>query len=336
MPDVKNTDLTGSDMLQRSPARREFRSTTDPLIVTPTLVSRVDDTPRSVRPQDGGSAVGRDGKEVDNPDAHPEQLAIEPDPNRAFEHWDEYWRKIHGPKFAYEEPGSTSQLVLRYDQLHRLAGGPSSFFRPPYRAMVDSSKKLVGNPAARVPAYGRPRWDGLAYIAYRTEDDIKKTLGQPQYADRIIADEQTAFRMVTRQITREHIIIPSALHRDPISLVKIHRRRTELTRAAFQELWLGEHADFMLSKAATHTHVRRYAQLHYLHSSQDDPEGSQIDGISVLAFASVNDVEGYLVSADYVAIEAQEAELTGDGSEFWTAVNYSVINRLMPELATKR
>jgi hypothetical protein len=72
MPDDINTDFTGSGMLQRPPARREFRSTTDPLIVTPTLVSRVDDTPRSVRPQDEGSAVGRDGKEVDNPDAHPE------------------------------------------------------------------------------------------------------------------------------------------------------------------------------------------------------------------------------------------------------------------------
>lgn len=125
----------------------------------------------------------------------------------------------------------------------------------------------------------------------------------------IATDEQTAFRMVTRQITREHIIIPSALHRDPISLVKIHRRRAEVTRAAFQERWLGEHAGFMLSKAATHIHVRRYAQLHYLHSSQDDPKGSQIDGISVLAFASVNDVEDYLVSADYEAIEAQDTDI---------------------------
>jgi hypothetical protein len=50
MPDDTHTDLTGSDMLQRPPARREFMSTTDPLIVTPTLVSRVDDTPRSVWP----------------------------------------------------------------------------------------------------------------------------------------------------------------------------------------------------------------------------------------------------------------------------------------------
>lgn len=78
------------------------------------------------------------------------------------------------------------------------------------------------------------------------------------------------------------------------------------------------------------------AQKHYLHSSQDDPEGSRIDGISVLVFASVNDVEDYLGQPDYVAIEAQEAELTAGGSEFWTAVNYSVINRLMPELTTKR
>ena len=56
----------------------------------------------------------------------------------------------------------------------------------------------------------------------------------------------------------------------------------------------------------------------------------------ILAFASLNDVEDYLVSADHAAIEASESRLAGEGSEFWTAVNYSIINRLMPELATER
>ena len=40
---------------------------------------------------------------------------------------------------------------------------------------------------------------------------------------------------------------------------------------------------------------------------------------------------------NYAAIEAAEAELADpEASEFWTAVNYSVINRLMPERATER
>jgi hypothetical protein len=37
-----------------------------------------------------------------------------------------------------------------------------------------------------------------------------------------------------------------------------------------------------------------------------------------------------------VAIKACEGRLTGDGSEWWTAINYGVINRLMPELAWGR
>ena len=56
----------------------------------------------------------------------------------------------------------------------------------------------------------------------------------------------------------------------------------------------------------------------------------------MLSFASLNDVEDYLVSADYAATEAAEGELADpETSEFWTAVNYSVVNRLMLELATK-
>lgn len=39
----------------------------------------------------------------------------------------------------------------------------------------------------------------------------------------------------------------------------------------------------------------------------------------------------------YAAIEAAEAELADPAVvEFWTAVNYSVINRVAPELATDR
>ena len=45
----------------------------------------------------------------------------------------------------------------------------------------------------------------------------------------------------------------------------------------------------------------------------------------------MNDVEDYLTAESYRAIEADEASLTDAGrSEFWTAVNYSVINRLSP------
>jgi uncharacterized protein (TIGR02118 family) len=244
---------------------------------------------------------------------------------------------VHGPKFAYEEPGTDNELVLRYDQVHRVAGGPSSFFQPPYRAMTQENDKLVADPYARVPAYQRPRFDGFAYIAYAAEADINRVLKQEQYAKRIIADEQTVFRLVTREIAREYILLPSAQHRDPISLVKIHYRRPELSREAFQERLLRQHAPLVLAQPATHTYVRRYAQLHNIGSTQQpDPEGELIDAISVLAFASMNDVEDYLVSDEYRAIATDEATFTDVArSEYWTGLNYSVINRLLPELATK-
>lgn len=202
--------------------------------------------------------------------------------------------------------------------------------------MVDESGRLPTDPERRVPRFGRPRWDGLAYITYAEETDIERVLGQEKFAKRIIEDERTAFRMVTREFTREFILIPSARHRDPVSLVKIHMRRPELSRDEFQRRLLEEHAEVVLKAPATHEFVRRYAQLHNIGSTQEDPEGAKIDAVSLLAFASMNDVEDYLVSDDHQAIEASESALASEGSEWWTAINYSVINRLLPELATER
>jgi hypothetical protein len=330
------SDLTRSDNLQRPPFDPQLRTTTEPLIVTPTLVARVDSTDWNDRPHDKGSSVDRHGDEVRHPDDYPERLALEPNPNLAFERWDEYWRKVHGPKFAYEEPRSSSHLVLRYDQLHRLPSGPSSAFRPPYRAMVDSKERLVSDPENHVPPYARPKWDGLAYIAYASETDIEKTLEkQDQYAKRIIADEHVAFRVVTREICREFILIPAREHRTAFSLVQVQHRQPGLSRDEFRKRMLNEHARELLSKPATHAYVRRYVQLHNIGSTQDDPEGSKIDSITVLGFGSLNDVEDYLSSADYAHVERSESTLITTDSEFWTAANYSVINRIYPELPTE-
>ena len=329
------TDFDRTDNQHRPPLGATQAPTGKPLIVTPTFVSRVDSTPRGERPQDSGASKSRHGHEVHLPNWRPHALAIEGEPNLAFEHWDEYWRKVHGPKFAWDEPGSSSALVLRYDQVHRIASGPSSFFPPPYRAMVDDDGRLPGDPEKRVPAYGRPRWDGFAYIAYADQDDIERTLGQEKFDKRIIADEQVAFRMVTREISREYILIPSERHRDPISLVMIHMRASHLSREDFQERLLGEHAQLVLAQPATREFVRRYAQLHNIGSTQKDPEGSKIDAVSVLSFASMNDAEDYLASAGYAAIQASFDGMLDEGSEWWTGINYSVINRLLPEVATE-
>jgi len=329
------TDFDRADNLHRPPLVKSIGATTKPLIVTGTFVSRVDNTARGERPLDAGSSTSKHGHGIHFPNWRTGSLALEDNPNLAYEHWDEYWRKVHGPKFAWDEPGSSGALVLRYDQLHRIASGPSNFFPPPYRAMVDDDGKLPAAPHRRVPAYQRPRWDGLAYITYAEQDDIETTLKQEKFAERIIADEQVAFRMVSREVTREYILIPSARHRDAISLVKIHLRADGLTREQFQQQLLHTHAPLVLADPATKQFVRRYAQLHNIGSTQKDPEGKKIDAVSIFAFASMNDVEDYLVSDGQDAIAASEQALTGEGSEWWTALNYSVINRLMPELATE-
>lgn len=337
-PDQPAAHDSLADLRHRPPHRQAFTSTDRPLIVTPTFVSRVDTSPRAARMADDGFSLDARGRSIaDAPNGSKSPPAIEADPNLAFEHWDEYWRKVHGPKFAYEEPGGTTEPVLRYDQLHRLPAGPSTSFAPPYRADVAGDGKLVADAYARVPPYRRPHWDGLAYIAYGSETDMKALLGQEKYTKRVIADEQTAFRVVTRNVAKEYILIPSAGHRDPISLVKIHRRDLRLSPEQFSERWLNEHAALVLAQGATRRYVRRYAQLHYIGSTQPDPAGALMDGITVMSFGSVNDVEDFLTSADHRAIAADEAAITyAPLSEFWTAVNISVINRLMPEVATRR
>lgn len=322
-----NSDVDDrSDRPHRAPHRRSFVATTEPLVVTPTFVTRADETSGRTRPLDEGSAKRLPSGE----------LALESDPNVAFEHFDEYWRKVHGPKFAYDEPGSSSSLVLRYDQVHRVAAGPSSAWPPPYEADTDGRGRLVSEPAQRVPRYRRPRWDGLAYITYGDREDVSATLGQEKFAERIIADERTVFGKVTRGLAEEHVILPSRRRREAISLIRILQRRPDISRAEFQRAWLADHAAVVLSQPATHTYVRRYAQLHTFDVTQDDPDGAAMDVIEVIGFSSMNDVEDFLTDTDQDSIRAHEQSLVEDGaSEYWTGLNYTVIDRLSPELRTR-
>ena len=83
------TDFDRSDNQHRPPLGATHAPTGKPLIVTPTFVSRVDATPRGERPQDSGASKSRHGHEVHFPNWRPHALALEGEPNLAFEHWDE-------------------------------------------------------------------------------------------------------------------------------------------------------------------------------------------------------------------------------------------------------
>jgi hypothetical protein len=98
----------------------------------------------------------------------------------------------------------------------------------------------------------------------------------------------------------------------------------------------------VLARAATHQYVRRYAQLYNVGPANEGElfwheVGSRWDGITVMSFAGVTDLEDYLMTDHYAAVQADEGKFTAaEGSEYWTALNYNIINRLYPERITKR
>ena len=64
--------------------------------------------------------------------------------------------------------------------------------------------------------------------------------------------------------------------------------------------------------------VRRYAQLHTIGTMQEDAVAELMGAISILGFASLNDIEDHIIGADHEAIFAAEASLLSDGSEVRT------------------
>lgn len=326
----------------RPPYLKSFEMIDHPLFVLPVFLARADATPETVRPRDLRNVVDAHGMPIATLNGNHATVAFEADANLSYEKWDEYWRKVHGPRFTYEEgPNDKSmRVLLRYDQIHRLPGGPTSLFAPPYYAPVDENERLFPSVIGRIEPYKRPSFDGLAYMAFRSYEDMVRSFGSGKFPNKIVPEEQVMFRTVTHMVTQEYIVIPSPRHRDAISLVKVHRRRPEMTRAEFQGYWLNRHATLLTSQKVTHQFVRRYAQLHNIGPATEGeifwhPVSSVWDGISVFSFAGVTDLEDFLMTEEYAAIEADEAKFVDHAnSEYWTGVNYNIINRIYPESAT--
>ena len=234
----------GSETGLRPPYLTKFEATDEPLIVLPAFLSRADSTPQADRPRDPKNVVGHDGHPIANPDADPSALAFEPNPNLAYEKWDEYWRKIHGMRFTYEDgPEDKSMAVmLRYDQVHRVPGGPTSHFPPPYSAPVDAHGRLHSRIIGRIPAYKRPTYDGFAHAALQGIEDFSLPYRQRRGSTKIVPEEQVMFRSVPHMIAREHILIASPRHREAVSVIKVHRRNPARSREEFQKRWLHAHA----------------------------------------------------------------------------------------------
>ena len=92
------------------------------------------------------------------------------------------------------------------------------------------------------------------------------------------------------------------------------RYRDELDRETFQRLWLHDHAKVVVAQPDTRHLIKRYVQLHNIGPLTEGmpffhPASSRIDGVSVMAFASMKDVETFLLSDSYAAIEQSERDL---------------------------
>ena len=326
----------------RAPYLAHFQAVKEPLTVICTLLSRADNAPLSERRKDPNMLLDDHGQIVTDPAATP--LAFEHNSNVAYEKWTEYWRKVHGPRFIYAQPPENNgiQHLLRYDQIHRLPAGPSSFSPLPYNPPVDASGKLFNTVIGHIPPYQRGQWDGIAYLNFADFDGIKAVFGQAEIAEKIMPEDQAIFRELAPVVAKQHIVIPSQTQRESILLIKVLHRRPEFSREEFQNRWLKEHALFVVKQAATTRYVKRYVQLHNIGPTEAGQPfyhaaAAQIDGVAILAFNSINDLEDYLQDETATAIAADEARLADQqASQYWTALSYQVVNQIYPETSTLR
>lgn len=326
----------------RQPSPRA--ETDEPLIVVFSFLSRADSTPQAERRRAPGYVLDRRGEAIADPAIDSSANAFESDPNINFEKWGEYWRKVHGVRFTYAEDDQDRSLdrLQRYDQIHRLAAGPTNLAPLPYAPPVDADGKLFPTIIGHVEPYRRPRWDGVAYLVFETANDIGAVLASERVRTKILPEDQAIFRDIAPVLSRQFVILASEAGRDAITLVRTHVRKHGLDRAGFQERWLHAHADLVLAQPDTQRLAKRYVQLHNIGPMTEGepffhPQTSLIDGVTLMSFASMNDVEEFLLTDGYRAIlKSEEAISSVSESEYWTAINFNIVNRIRGERPTKR
>ncbi len=323
--------------------RRHPAEAGEPLTVLFSFLSRADSTPLNQRRRGEGHVLDNQGYVIPDPAADPGGNAFETDPNLNFEKWGEYWRKVHGVRFLHAEDVDdlSVERLLRYDQIHRVAAGPTSLTPPPYNPPVDGEGRLFTTIIGHVEPYHRPSWDGVAYLAFASFDDVAAVLGTERIRTKILPEDRTIFRDLAPVLARQFIMLPSVTGNDAVTLVKTHVRRPDLDRSAFQRQWLGEHAELVLAQADTKRLVKRYVQLHNVGPTVEGkpffhPETSRIDGVTLMSFATMRDVEAFLMSESHAVIAADEQSIsTAEAGDYWSGLNFSIVDRLPPEKASK-
>lgn len=334
-------DHTVEERLLRRPHLRAEHTTRDPLTVVCSLLSRADNTPLGDRSRGEKNVLDHAENVIANPALDPSQNAFEGNPNLNFEHWGEYWRKVHGVRFTYEEDPEDRSFsrLLRYEQLHRFAPGPTGHYAPPYFAPVDQDGKLWPTVIGHIEPYQRPRWDGIAYLSFKSREDIGQVFSSPRIASKIMPEDFAMFRDLAPILARQHIIVPTGQASEAVTFVKLHRAARGVSRAEFQDWWLETHGPRVASNALGL--IRRYVQLHSIGPTEPGQpffheQTKDIDGVTLMSFGTVNELEDYLRSYEYAAIAEDEVQWTNpDGAESWTSIGMVIVNRLGPEKVTR-
>ncbi len=310
-----------------------------PLTVLFSFLSRADSTSLDRRSRADGHGLDRDGNVI----ADPAVNAFASDPNLNFEGWGDYWRKVHGVRFLHPETAMDRQNIerlLRYDQIHRLAPGPTSLYPPPYRPPLDAAGKLFDTIIGHVEPYRRPDWDGAAYLAFAGLDDLRAVLGSDRVRQKILPEDQAIFRDLAPMLARQFVLVPNPAADDAFILVKTHVRRDDLDRKTFQRQWLTGHAELVSGQRETRRLVKRYVQLHNIGPEAEGqpffhPATSRIDGVTIMAFTSMKDVEMFLLSDGYARIEADERTIAvPEAGEYWTGATFTIVDQTAPEKMT--
>ncbi len=304
----------------------------EPLLVLNAFVRRADSSPaaasRAARP---GYNVNAAGEGIEDAGTRDRRLALTGVPQFEWEAFDEYWRKTHGPKILHvdgPDDGQTGHLRY-YLQQHRLPAGPVSGRAPPYAPDTDAASRIVRDPAARCVPHARPPWDGIAQLGFADSAAVHAFFsgGPGKYAGKIVPDEAVFLRGFAFHLAEEHVVVQRGdRRREPIVLLKVHRRADALSRAAFRGRWMAQHAGILRELPDVARLVRRYAQLVNVGESGDalfDAAGDGIDGVGAYSFANMNDCEDFVASAGQAALAADEQQFCAD-TIFFTALNYVI------------
>jgi EthD domain-containing protein len=332
------------DSLERPPYLATSPGGNEPLTVIFSFLSRADNTSLDVRPRAPANLIDLEGHPIPNPADPSAQNAFGQNPNINFEKWGDYWRKVHGVRFTYTEDTTDTSLqdLLRYDQLHRAPGGPTHLTPPPYHAPSTEDGRLYDSVIGRIPAYQRSKWDGVAYLQFQDVAALGRVLSSERFLTKIVPEDHAIFRTVAPVIGSQYIIRPSMTGREAVSLVITHTRRPGLSRAEFLVHLLDEHARVVLAQPTANKLILRYVQIH--NQGSEDPADENFipftanyDAVSVLNFATMNDVEDYLMSPGYRIIEESRGRISASqATEYWTSTNFNIVSRIAPEAVTGR